>query len=191
LAAGLFYVGGPELAGQFLKKQRLAPLRGYAIAFGSGKTDLSRTKNMSKWRAKALDLFPDMRAEIQSAESVGGFWITLMSRFHGHYRSEIHDEPRQSPTLIRATCLYAVWCDRSESPGTQEAARIEFYEYLPSFALQCTRLNCQRLVGDLVANLGTEEIARMGVSLGPVDLDRFLAEVRRADGDRRRRSQKR
>jgi hypothetical protein len=35
---------------------------------------------MSKWRARALDLFPEMRAQIQSAESVGALWIDLISR---------------------------------------------------------------------------------------------------------------
>jgi len=132
-----------------------------------------------------------MRAEIESTESVGSLWIELISRFHGHYSSEIEDAPTNSPALVRATCLYAIWCDRSESSTTQEAARIEFYEDLPTFALQCTRLNRQRLIRDLVANLGTEEIAKMGVSLGAADLERFQAEARSADGDRRRRSQKR
>lgn len=146
---------------------------------------------MSRWRARALELFPDMRSEIHSSESVGRFWIELTARFKDQYRSETGDEPKEPPTVIRNTCLYAVWCERSESPDTREAAGIEFYEYLPSFALQCPRPSYQRLIRDLVANLGIEEVEKMGVSLEPAESRRFLADARQANEDRRRRSRKR
>lgn len=145
---------------------------------------------MSEWRAKALELFPDMRSEIQSAESVGGFWIELISRFEGRYSSATHDEPKERAALIRSTCLYAIWCDRSESLNTQEAARIEFYEYLPSFALGCTDVNYARLVRDLVVNMGIGEFGKMGASLKPVEREKFLADARGSDDERRRLSRK-
>ena len=87
---------------------------------------------MSMWRAKALDLFPYLRSDIESAEEVGALWIDLMARFQDHYNSERSSEP---PEFVRAVCLYAVWCAGSSSLTTKEAAWIELYEYLPKTRL--------------------------------------------------------
>jgi hypothetical protein len=62
---------------------------------------------------------------------------------------------------------------------------------VPPFALRCTDFNRKRLIRDLVENLGIAEIGRMGVSLEPAELKRFLEDVRCEDDRRRRRSQKR
>jgi hypothetical protein len=125
--------------------------------------------------------------EIEAAESVGGLWIELMARVHQHYGSGI-----DSPEFIRAVCMYAIWCDRSQSQQTQEAAWIEFYEYFPKFALKwCTEPVYRKIVADLVSNIGIAEIEKMGCSLEPADLDKFMADTRQADNHRKRKSQKR
>ena len=143
---------------------------------------------MSKWRARALELFPDMRTEVESAGSVGALWIELIMRLHHHY--DAYEATRDSPSLFRAICLYATWCKGSDSPKTQEAAAIEFYLYLPRFALRCSDSVYKRFIQDLIANLPLKEIEEMGSSLQPDDLKRFLADVRQAEDERRRRSQK-
>src|SRR5258707_12639995 len=110
---------------------------------------------MSMWRAKALECFPYLRSDIESAESIGALWIDLMARFKSHYRNEPGDQVGESPEFIRAVCLYAIWCAGSRSPGTIEAAWIEFYEYLPKNALQRPASTCKSIVRDMVANIGS------------------------------------
>jgi len=138
---------------------------------------------MSTWRARALEMFPDMRSQIQSAESVGYFWVDLIWRLKANYAQ---DEPKEPPSVVRAICLYAVWCAGSESQATREAACIEFYEYLPKFALECPATGYKRLIRDVLANFGLAEIEQMGVSLDAADLKRFLADARQAEEERRR-----
>ncbi len=147
---------------------------------------------MSKWRERALDVFPEMRAEIESAESVGRLWIELISLLHDHYKSaQEAAAPRESARLFRAICLYAIWCAGSDSLETQQAAGIEFYFYLPRFALQWPDSIYSRFMRELVASMPMAEIEKMGGSLKPSDLKRFLADVRQADDKRQRRSRKR
>ena len=146
---------------------------------------------VSKWRAKALELFPDMRADVQSAESVGGLWIELISRLESHYNSEPLATPGETSKLFRAICLYAIWCTRSDSLETQQAAEVEFYYSLPRFALQCPDLVYRRLTRELIANIGMTETEKMGGALKPGELKKFRADVRQAEDERQRRSQKR
>jgi len=105
---------------------------------------------MSKWRARALDLFPEMRAQIQSAESVGALWIDLISRLRCHYNSEPTATPGESPKLFRAICVYAIWCTGSDSRETQQAVEIKFYFYLPQFALRCPDPAYRRFIRELI-----------------------------------------
>jgi hypothetical protein len=149
---------------------------------------------MTAWHEKALELFPDMRPEIQASESVGRFWIELASRFHRHYKAGLCGE-EDSPKLIRAICLFAIWCTRSESQETREAAWIEFYEGLPKFAIECQRSIYGKIVRDLVLNLGIEEIERSTGTIGGFmesgQLKKFLSDARQEDADRQQRSRKR
>jgi hypothetical protein len=85
------------------------------------------------WRTKALELFPDMRSEIQAVESISTLWIKLHVRFQQYYESVEQDD---STALIRNICMYAIWCDKSDAPDVQNPAWIEFYETLPIWALQ-------------------------------------------------------
>jgi hypothetical protein len=145
---------------------------------------------MSKWRAKALEYFPALRMEIQAADSVGGLWVDLIAHLHSYYRSGPEEKTKESPELIRAVSMYAIWCDKSESQCTQEAAWIEFYDYFPKFALQCPELVYREIIADLVLNIGMAEIEKMGCSLDQATHNRFLADARQADDDRRRKPQK-
>ena len=86
--------------------------------------------------------------------------------------------------------MYAIWCDRSESQSTQEAAWIEFYEYFPEFALKCPEPVYRKIIADLVSNIGMAEVEKMGCSLDQTDHNKFLADARQADDDRKRKSQK-
>ena len=146
---------------------------------------------MSKWRARALDLFPDMRTDIQSAESVGRLWIELILRLERHYSAHPYVATQDSPNLFRAICLYATWCKGSDSPETRQAAAINFDFQLPRFALQRPASVYKRFIQELTANLPLMEIEKMGGSLQPSDMKRFLADVRQAEDERRERSRKR
>ena len=144
---------------------------------------------MSKWRARALELFPDMRTEVESADSVGALWIELTMRLQQH--DDANDASQDDPNLFRSICLYATWCKGADSPKTQGVAAIEFYLGLPRFALRSREFVYKRFIQDLIANLPLEQIEEMGSSLQPGDLKRFLADVRQAEDERRHRSQKR
>src|SRR5271163_3015215 len=126
-----------------------------------------------------------MRSEIQSSASVGYLCVELASRFGDYYRAPRLEGRSGTPKLIRAICLYAVWCTRSASVETQQAAGIEFYGGIPRAALQCTAVVYKRIVNDLVAILGIAEIER---SVGNSE---FLADAREAELVRLRRSRKR
>jgi hypothetical protein len=146
---------------------------------------------VSKWRARALELFPDMRTDIQSAESVGRLWTELILRLERHYSAHPNLATQDSPNLIRAICLYAAWCKGSDSAETREAAAINFYFELPRFALQRPASVYQRFIQELIENLPVMEIEKMGGALQPSDLKRFLADARQAEDERRQRSRKR
>ena len=150
---------------------------------------------MDAWRDRALQLFPDMQPQIRSAESIGDFWIELAARFHRYYSHASGEGHYESPTLIRAICLYAIWCTKSESPDVQQAAWIEFYEGLPLFALRCEPTVYKAIVKDLVASVGIEEIEKsagtIGTRMKPGQIEKFLADARQANQERERISRKR
>ena len=148
---------------------------------------------MEEWRKRALELFPYMEPEIRASESVGRFWIELVCRFHRHYKANVRTD-EDSTNLIRAICLYAIWCTRSESQETREAALIEFYEGLPKFAIQCPPPIYRTIVKDLVLNLGIGEIEGLAGTIGAFmesgQLQKFLADARTEDTNRQMRSRK-
>src|SRR4051812_7033105 len=117
---------------------------------------------MSAWRAKALELFPEIRSTVESAPSIADLWVELAVQFQRHYTGA--PEAGTAPT-IHPICLYAAWCTGSSSQAVCEAASIEFYEYLPRFALALPEEGCKRVVRDIVANIGTAELKKMGCTL--------------------------
>jgi hypothetical protein len=99
---------------------------------------------LSTWRARAISLFPELHPQLESADSISALWIELRFRLEHHYR----DNPTESPSLFRSICLYAIWCVASPSQAVQDAAAIEFYCYLPQFALR-NRAVYERFTRDL------------------------------------------
>ena len=97
----------------------------------------------------------------------------------------------KSAELVRAVCMYAIWCTRSESQRTREAGLIEFYQYFPKFALQCPDPVYLEILNDLISNIGIKEVEKMGATLAQADLNRFLMDAQSVDDDRKRRSKKR
>jgi hypothetical protein len=148
---------------------------------------------LSKWRAKALELFPDMKADIEKADSVGMLWTELWLRFCSYY--EASNSCRQQSELIRAIYLYAAWCTCAKSVDTLEAAAIGFYENVSWYALRCPPSIHERVITDLVKSIGLPGIKGMAGTfaylIGPDGLRQFLADCEQADRDLRRRSQKR
>jgi hypothetical protein len=125
---------------------------------------------MSAWRARALEFFPDMRTEIEGADSVGTLWIELCLRFERHYRERCACE------FIHAVYLYATWCTRSPSVNVYNGAAIGFYENVPRFAFGCDALTYELIIHDLVSNIGLPDILRMpfAYSIERHQYDRFL-----------------
>jgi hypothetical protein len=150
---------------------------------------------MSDWRAKALELFPDMRPEIESADRVGRFWVDLSARFKQHYDPKYQDDPTNSAGIIGSICLYAIWCTRSDSFKIHEPALTEFYQGVPRFALNCKPSIYKNIIDDLVANLGIDEIEKQSGEIGfyiePDEKRKFMTDARQADYERRQRSRKR
>jgi hypothetical protein len=146
---------------------------------------------MSKWRAKALQLFPDLRLEIQTSNTVGALWVELNSRLQSFYGNSVNDDDEHPPTLIRNICLYAVWCRDSESFKVGEAAGIDFYEQLPRFALGCKPPIYHRIIRDVVFSIGRAEVelaARTASAyMKPGDIEKFLEDVKQADISRQRK----
>lgn len=149
---------------------------------------------MSKWRARALELFPDLKPDIQAAKSVGMLWCELCSHFDAHYKL-CESEQKESSERIRALYLYAIWCTRAKSVDTFNAAAIGFYEHVSWHALKCNPSAYGQIIEDLVRNIGLPEVKSMAGAFGYLiesdELAKFLADCEKTDRDLQRRSQKR
>lgn len=86
---------------------------------------------MSKRRERALELFPDIRADIEKAESVGMLWVELELRYRWYYDRLSEGVGQSGAQLIRPIYAYAIWCSRAESAETSDAATIGFYYGVP------------------------------------------------------------
>lgn len=145
---------------------------------------------MSNWRKRALELFPDMKTDIEKADSVGMLWVELESRFHSYYAKLSKGYAQGSPQLIRAIYAYAIWCSRAKSDDTSNAATISFYYDVPVNALNTFRSDpstYEQIVKDLVSNLGLAEIKRLrwafAALIEPHQLEEFMADCGRAARD--------
>jgi hypothetical protein len=137
---------------------------------------------MSAWRARALEFFPDMRTEIEGADSVGMLWIELCFRFERHYREHC------ACKIIHAIYLYATWCTRSPSANVYNGAAIGFYEQVARFAFSCDSLTYELVIRDLVSNIGLPEILHtpFGYAIESHQYEKFLADCESMDRDVRR-----
>ncbi len=84
---------------------------------------------MSEWRRHALATFPELRADIERAESVHGVLFAVLPAFEDAYRAIPPNED-----LIHRAHAFAAWCDAPERhPEVRGAAMVSFYEHLPDF----------------------------------------------------------
>jgi hypothetical protein len=88
---------------------------------------------MAKWRAEALARLPELRTQIDGADSVMALWSELWWAFERAYKAEPPDEQ-----LISRIYSFADWCvqaprngDASHDPLT--AVVVCFYEDIPRF----------------------------------------------------------
>jgi hypothetical protein len=80
-----------------------------------------------RWRAVALQLFPEFRSEIKQAESAHGVFFELFPAIRDAYWSNPIDEDR-----IERIYEYAFWCIAPDQhPDEQGAALASFFEHLP------------------------------------------------------------
>lgn len=79
---------------------------------------------MSAWRRKALELFPDLRAEIQAPElSIYQLFFELLPRCR-----DAHD--RDDVAELERIYGFAEWCSKQKSKDLWNAAGVAFYEHL-------------------------------------------------------------
>ena len=149
---------------------------------------------MSKWRAKAHELFPDIRPTIQTAATPGELWIELSSRLQKHYSTPPLPSPKGTSDFVRRVELYALWCHSVADWRTKEAVGIEFFESMLPFAIRSGKSVYDRVVEDLVSYLGVPAIkdctATFGYGVSPQQLEHFLKQVDEAALRRSRRSAK-
>jgi hypothetical protein len=147
---------------------------------------------MSKWRAKALELFPDLRPAIQTVATPGELWYKLSLRLQTHYSSV--SPPETSLDFVRKVHMYALWCHSAADWHTRADAEMGFFEEIVPFAIRSGKSVYNRIVEDLVAYIGVPTIknnaASFGYGLSPEKLDQFLKAVDEAAKRRARRSAK-
>lgn len=148
---------------------------------------------MSRWREKAIELFPDMRNEIQAVQSVGDLWDELSSRFNLYYSYFDHKLVRSSE-FIPAIYLYADWCTRAESLAVREAAIIGFYESIGLVIFRVNEAVRKKIIQDLLKHVGLEKIRSLRNAFGQLldsdQREKFLSDCEQVDRDLRRRWKK-
>lgn len=79
---------------------------------------------MSVWRRKAIEIFPDLRAEFQSKEtSIYGVFFELLPRCIDAHR-------RKDEAEFIKIYGYAEWCFAQKAKDLWNAAGVAFYEHL-------------------------------------------------------------
>ena len=132
---------------------------------------------VSAWRAKALELFPERRQQIEYVESVGMLWIYLwddVSRYYG-------ESAETTEPFISAAFEYLRWCLHAQDADTYNAACIGFCESLATFATQTGAPIYGRIVSDLATKFNHLEIRELApcfaIPLGPSRVDTLLADI--------------
>jgi len=79
---------------------------------------------MSKWRRRALELFPDLKSELNSPDyTVYSLYVDLLPAVIEAHRAGNDDR-------LSAIYGYAAWCARSSAKDLWNAAGVSFYEHL-------------------------------------------------------------
>jgi hypothetical protein len=147
---------------------------------------------MSKWRAKALELFPELRDEIQRSGTLGELWIELSAELHAYLHLLATPDTRKVRDFARNVHAYALWCHGATDWRTREAAHTEFFEEMLPFAIRSGQSTYDRVVEDLVAYIGVPTIKNnavsFGYSLSAEQLTDFVGKVDQVAKRRTRRS---
>ncbi|MCA1595908.1 MAG: hypothetical protein LC772_05745 [Chloroflexi bacterium] len=79
---------------------------------------------ISDWQQKALDLFPDLRPDIEEDDaSIYTLFFELLPRCEeAHGRGDIEE--------LKKIYSYAAWCSQQEEKELWNAAGVAFYEHL-------------------------------------------------------------
>ena len=145
---------------------------------------------MSKWRGKAIEIFPEMRPAIEGADTLTSLWIEIVSRLQTQYDRSQESPERKHADLIRKVYKYAMWCASAEDWRTREAVEISFFESILPFAMRGGKATYDKVIADLVANIGLQEIkvrsASLSYSLTQEQKQRFLRDIQAAVNQRRR-----
>jgi hypothetical protein len=115
---------------------------------------------VSAWRRKAIELFPDLRQEIESPElTIYQLFFELLPRCR-----EAHD--RNDMAELQRIYGFADWCATQRSKDLWNAAGVAFYEHLAdsnqtfeSIPKWVRRPIFEDIAGLLEAKVGTERVA--------------------------------
>ena len=84
---------------------------------------------MSAWRRKAVELFPERRADIEHAPSIYQLWFELLVDLQHAYRAVPLDRDR-----MERIYAYATWCFApKQNQELRGAVAVSFYEHLADF----------------------------------------------------------
>ncbi len=117
---------------------------------------------MSTWRRKALELFPDLRAEIETPEmSIYQVFFELVPRCR-----EAHD--RGDVAELERIYGFAEWCAKQKSKDLWNAAGVSFYEHLAdsnrtleAIPQWVSKAVFDDIAGLLEAQVGPERVAQL------------------------------
>ena len=86
---------------------------------------------MSRWRGKALEMLPELKTGIQTAETPYLLWFEMLAALKDAYVT-----PRNE-SLLRRIYLYADWCWRQPAQkdiDLSNCVAVSFYEHLVDYA---------------------------------------------------------
>ena len=136
-----------------------------AAADGRRRTRLSAdvsSQNMSAWRRKALELFPDLRSDIEDPDSsVMGLFFDLLPRCR-----DAHD--RNDSDELKKIYGFAEWCASQKAKELWNAAGVGFYEHLADSAktldaipLWLSKQVFEDIAAPLEKRVGMERVAKL------------------------------
>jgi hypothetical protein len=117
---------------------------------------------VSTWRRKALELFPDLRDEIQSPEmSIYQVFFELVPRCReAHERGDVAE--------LKRIYGFAEWCAKQRSKDLSNAAGVAFYEHLAdsnrtleAIPQWVSKSVFDDIAGLLEAQVGPERVAQL------------------------------
>jgi hypothetical protein len=117
---------------------------------------------MSAWRRKALELFPDLRNDIEAPDaSVMGLFFELLPRCR-----DAHG--RNDSAELKRIYGFADWCASQKATELWNAAGVGFYEHLAdskqtfdAIPLWVRKQVFEDIAGLLEAKVGTERVAEL------------------------------